>query len=266
MSVSRARALPPYIIDPIWEQFRALLPQREVDHPLRTHQLEDPCAQRTPRRRSGIRRLVGFRRRRAQRGGMARGALSRPRRGPHRWAGGVGRAAQWWLLLHLLRRYGLLLRRVEALEGEEPLEALPVGEVAPDFELPDLHGEALTLESLRAPERPLILLFVDPQCGPCKELFPDVGHWQTEHSDKLSVAFVSRGEPEENATMALEHDLTDVLLQEDWEVADAYHVDGTPSAVLVRPDGTIGSSALEGVHDVRTFLVRTIEEPAQLRP
>jgi methylamine dehydrogenase accessory protein MauD len=174
-------------------------------------------------------------------------------------------AAQWWLLLHLLRRYGLLLGRVEALEGEEPLEGLPVGAVAPDFELPDLHGEALTLESLRAPERPLMLLFVDPHCDPCKELFPDVGHWQTEHSDKLSVAFVSRGEPEENSTMAMEHDLVDVLVQEDWEVADAYHIDGTPSAVLVRPDGTIGGSALEGVDDVRAFLARTVEEPAQLR-
>ena len=30
-------AVPPYIIEPVWEQFRALLPQREVDHPLGCH-------------------------------------------------------------------------------------------------------------------------------------------------------------------------------------------------------------------------------------
>ena len=30
-------ALPPYIIDPIWEQFCALLPQREVKHPWGSH-------------------------------------------------------------------------------------------------------------------------------------------------------------------------------------------------------------------------------------
>lgn len=30
-------ALPPYIIDPIWEQFCALLPQREVNHPWGSH-------------------------------------------------------------------------------------------------------------------------------------------------------------------------------------------------------------------------------------
>ena len=176
-------------------------------------------------------------------------------------------SAQWWLLLHLLRQYGRLLMRVEALEEGESLEGLPVGDPAPDFELPGLlHGETLRLESLRAPERAVMLLFTDPHCGPCKELFPDVGRWQAEHSDKLTIAVVSRGEPDENATMASEHGLTHVLLQEDWEVGSAYQVDGTPSAVLVRPDGTIGGSALEGVDDVKDFLARTVEEePAKLR-
>jgi methylamine dehydrogenase accessory protein MauD len=145
------------------------------------------------------------------------------------------------------------------------LEGLPVGEAAPDFELPVLQGEVLTLHSLRAPERPVMLLFIDPHCDPCKELFPDVGHWQAEHSDELTVAFVSRGEPDENATMASEYGLTEVLLQEDWKVGDAYQGDGTPSAVLVRPDGTIGGSALEGVDDMRDFLAKIVKEPAQLR-
>ena len=35
-------ALPPYIIDPIWQQFRALLPEREVDHPLGCHRSRVP--------------------------------------------------------------------------------------------------------------------------------------------------------------------------------------------------------------------------------
>ena len=30
-------ALSPYIIDPTWEQFEALLPERDVDHPLGCH-------------------------------------------------------------------------------------------------------------------------------------------------------------------------------------------------------------------------------------
>lgn len=30
-------AISPYIIDPIWEHFEALLPERNVDHPLGCH-------------------------------------------------------------------------------------------------------------------------------------------------------------------------------------------------------------------------------------
>jgi transposase len=45
---SRARrsvpvpAIPPYIIEPIWEHFEALLPEREVDHPLGCHRSRIP--------------------------------------------------------------------------------------------------------------------------------------------------------------------------------------------------------------------------------
>jgi hypothetical protein len=35
-------AIQPYIIEPIWEQFRALLPKRKVDHPLGCHRPRIP--------------------------------------------------------------------------------------------------------------------------------------------------------------------------------------------------------------------------------
>ena len=35
-------ALEPYIIEPIWEQFQALLPEREIDHPLGCHKPRIP--------------------------------------------------------------------------------------------------------------------------------------------------------------------------------------------------------------------------------
>src|SRR5215217_6455444 len=70
-------------------------------------------------------------------------------------------AAQWWLLLNLIKQNGRLLMRVEALEwgpggaatspngsvATQPSLGLPIGEIAPEFELPGLHGETLTLES-----------------------------------------------------------------------------------------------------------------------
>jgi transposase len=38
----RVPALPPYIIEPIWEQFEALLPERKKDHPLGCHRSRIP--------------------------------------------------------------------------------------------------------------------------------------------------------------------------------------------------------------------------------
>jgi transposase len=35
-------AISPYIFEPIWEQFRALLPKRKVDHPLGCHRRRIP--------------------------------------------------------------------------------------------------------------------------------------------------------------------------------------------------------------------------------
>ena len=35
-------ALPPHIIELIWQQFAALLPEREVDHPLGCHRPRIP--------------------------------------------------------------------------------------------------------------------------------------------------------------------------------------------------------------------------------
>ena len=35
-------AIQPHIIDPIWQQLRALLPERETDHPLGCHRSRIP--------------------------------------------------------------------------------------------------------------------------------------------------------------------------------------------------------------------------------
>ncbi len=40
-----------------------------------------------------------------------------------------------------------------------------------------------------------MLLFTDPRCGPSNALLPEVGRWQEEYANRLSIAFVSRGDP-----------------------------------------------------------------------
>jgi peroxiredoxin len=190
-------------------------------------------------------------------------------------------AGQWWFLLHLLGQNGRLLVRIEALEAipapggvpqpspngtqqSQPVAGLPVGSEAPPFNLDGLHGETRTLDSLRATGTPVVLLFTDPNCGPCNALLPEVGRWQQEHAQKLTLALVSRGEVEENEVKAAEHGLTNVLLQEDWEVSEAYEVGGTPSAVLLRPEGSIGSAVAGGAEAIRTLVTQVVEAPTRV--
>jgi len=119
-------------------------------------------------------------------------------------------AGQWWFLVHLLRQNGRLLVRLETLEGSigagnyaapstngsahapQPPAGLPVGQEAPRFSLKGLHGDTLTLEALCAPGKTVMFLFTDPGCGPCNALLPEVGRWQEEHAQALTLALVSR--------------------------------------------------------------------------
>jgi peroxiredoxin/uncharacterized membrane protein YphA (DoxX/SURF4 family) len=171
------------------------------------------------------------------------------------------------LLYKLLLQNGRLLVRLEAVErrlaegGMGPAaptaaaarRGLPLGAPAPAFALPGVYGETLTLDALRAAGRPVLLLFTDPGCGPCNALMPDVGGWQREQAARLTIAVVSRGAPEASRAKAAEHGLAHVLLQRDDEVANAYQAHGTPAAVLVRPDGTIGSPLALGVDEIRAL-------------
>jgi methylamine dehydrogenase accessory protein MauD len=173
----------------------------------------------------------------------------------------------WWFLLHLLRQNGRLLARLEALEERLGIEGaaaqvsqgLPVGTQAPAFELSGLYGETLTLEALRAPGRPVMLLFTDPGCGPCNALLPEIGRWQQEHAEVLTLSLISRGTAEENRAKMTEHGLQHVLVQQDWEVYEAYQGNGTPSAVVVLPDGTIGSPVVGGAEAISTLVAQAAE-------
>jgi peroxiredoxin len=183
-----------------------------------------------------------------------------------------------WLLVHLLGQNGRLLARLDRIEAaledadieipaadededdeDEEDEGLAFGAPAPAFSLSGLYGETMTLDALRAADKPVLLLFTDPTCGPCNAMMGDVGKWQRDLSEKLTIAVVTRGSLEENRNKAKQYNLTHVLMQRDNEVADAYQTYGTPTAVLVRPDGTIGSAAAGGAQQIRTLVKQAAE-------
>ncbi len=171
------------------------------------------------------------------------------------------------LFVVLLRRHGHALARLEALDegvDEEAPAGLPVGAAAPEFTLPDLEDTPVTLASLRAEGKPVLLLFSDPACGPCSALLPEVGRWQQERAGELVVALVSSGSLEDNRARASEHDLTIVLRQEDHQLALAYGAAGTPMAVLIDRDGSVASEVAAGADAVAALVAQAVDSPSEV--
>jgi peroxiredoxin len=172
-------------------------------------------------------------------------------------------------LLSLLRSYGRVLVRLEAVEatlaragltfGEEapPELGLAPGTPAPSFAVADVRGGTIGLDDLLAPGLPVLLLFTSPRCGPCQALLPEAADWQRVHASRLTVAFANDGPPEELAAEAEEFELENVLADRDRELYAAYQANGTPSAVLIAPDGTIGSFVAPGRDWIEALVAET---------
>ncbi len=172
-------------------------------------------------------------------------------------------------LLRLLRQQGHLLQRFEQLEAKLAVNsikgfAVPPAEAltpAPAFSLPDLSGELITLKTLLSFGSPVLLLFSDPECGPCNSLLPEVSRWQRDYANKLTLTLISQSTPEANRAKASQYGIGLVLLQQNREVAEAYQAHGTPCAVLIHTDGTLGSSPACGAEQIRELVAQAVGLP-----
>lgn len=178
--------------------------------------------------------------------------------------------AETWFLFEILRQMGKLTLRLETVEagvstsnsGVDPdWVGLPEDEDAPRFELPDLNGELVSLDSLVAKGKPLFLLFTSAICGPCQELMPDVAQWIRDYSDEMGFVIISQGSAELNRAKAEEYGIPNMLLQQEHEVADSFLVRGTPSAVILRIDGSIYSPLAEGPDAIRALVEEETRPP-----
>lgn len=184
-----------------------------------------------------------------------------------------------WLLVHLLGQNGRLLTRLEQIEialedadididleedaGEE-LAGLPIGSPAPEFNLSRLSGKTESLERLLTARRPVLLIFSDPTCVPCNALMPEVDSWAREEQ-LLLFAVISRGSLEDNRKKFSQYSAVQVMVQDGSEISTRYQVTGTPTAILVQPDGTIGSGLATGADNIRALVRRARRRQAALK-
>jgi peroxiredoxin len=122
---------------------------------------------------------------------------------------------------------------------------LKAGVSAPDFRLPRIDEGELSLWDFRG-ER-VLLVFSDPDCGPCDELAPRL---QEIHllRPEFQVLVVSRRDVELNRAKATALGLTfPIVLQKQWEVSLKYAMFATPVGYLIDEQGILASDVAVGV-------------------
>lgn len=166
-----------------------------------------------------------------------------------------------WVVVHLMRQNARLLERIEVVERivqapppnrRQRSKGLPPGTAAPAVDAIDRNGQAVALGDL-LDGRPLVLVFVEPGCGACVALGDELALRHEPFTDRRVVVVSSAAAPVTAHTFG-SITAADVLADPSGETARRYGVVGTPSAVVVTPDGRIARSLAEGRYDARRLL------------
>ena len=169
-----------------------------------------------------------------------------------------------WVCWQLLRQNGRLILALgahpaEPVRGREALAvdnlvALEPGMPAPVFSGRDLEGELVSLQSLLAAGRPVVLFFTDPACVACAPGLELVARAQRERADELTLAVISRGSLERTRARSLQLGLQRVVPQDDEALFEAYRVFGVPGVVLIDADGRLERPIALGVNAAREII------------
>jgi peroxiredoxin len=138
---------------------------------------------------------------------------------------------------------------------------LKAGTVAPDFQLPRIDGGELSLNDLRGGR--VLLVFSDPNCGPCDELAPRLQEIHLQRPD-VQVLVVSRREAKATRTKAAKLGLSfPIVLQKQWEISLQYGMFATPIGYLVDEQGILASDVAVGVEPIMALAEQPVRHGAR---
>jgi uncharacterized membrane protein YphA (DoxX/SURF4 family)/thiol-disulfide isomerase/thioredoxin len=177
-----------------------------------------------------------------------------------------------YFFLHLMRAYGRLVLRVDAIAASLTAAGVKLSDSSvglglaprtpvPGFTLTEaLTGQLFTSDELLSRQLPTLLIFTSRGCEACKAFLPEIAEWQRTHCDRVLVTVSSNGNDDDVRREAAEFGLKDVFVDENSKVERLFQVTATPSAVLIWPGATIGSYLAEG----RDAILHLIEDVSQI--
>jgi peroxiredoxin len=125
---------------------------------------------------------------------------------------------------------------------------LKAGAVAPNFLLPRIDAGELSLADLRGQR--VLLVFSDPNCGPCDELAPRLQELHEERPD-LTVLVISRQDADAARAKAESLGLSyTIVMQQQWEISLKYGMFATPIGYLIDEQGIVVKDVAVGVEPI----------------
>ena len=106
----------------------------------------------------------------------------------------------------------------------------------------------------------MLLVFSDPDCGPCDELAPRLQEIHLRRPD-LQVLVVSRRDLEANRAKVAALGLTFlIVLQKQWEISLLYAKFATPVGYLIDEQGILASDVAVGVGPILALVDEPVHE------
>src|SRR5262249_13387286 len=96
----------------------------------------------------------------------------------------------------------------------------------------------------------VLLVFSDPNCGPCDLLAPRLQEFEVQRLD-LQIVMVSRRDAEATRAKAAKLGLSfPIVMQKHWEISLKYGMFATPIAYLIDEQGLIARDVATGIEPI----------------
>jgi len=152
-----------------------------------------------------------------------------------------------WFALALLAAFTIFItwrvKKLEASTHDRSDESGLVNEAAPNFELPALDGQTVSLASFHGKKK-LVVSFWASWCGPCKTEMPILREFYEKHrkeAEKFEFLAISIDDNQRDAErFASEMKLPfPILLDPKSQAADLYNVDAIPALFIIDERGKV---------------------------
>ena len=116
---------------------------------------------------------------------------------------------------------------------------LEIGQAAPNFKLPDLNGQQVSLDQFKG--KIVMLDFWATWCGPCRMTMPVVEKLQKEYADTMVLLAINLQESRDEVRdyIRAEGIHSRVLLDEEGAVGAMYGAESIPLQILIDKQGII---------------------------